>query len=234
MVDRAAAAFISAQPVLDFIMTSARLNDPRQALSATSIRAASRAIKGVKIELRLPGGKRRSYRAKGLTSTSVAASVFENDQLGRKESVASFFEREHKLRLQFPNLPCVDVSLSKAKPRWLPAELCHVLQGALAASRPLSARISLTCRSSLTGQRRLLVDTSDASAAMIKLCASKPWDRKRDIEQTMRNAVCGDPTLRAFGLQVSGDMTSVDGRVLNVPTIEYGGSKSARPALVLR
>ena len=148
VVDMAAAAFVSAQPAPDYVLRVVNGRDYRSPLAPGAIRSASKAIKGLKVELRIQDAsgveKKRQYRAKGLTLNPASGCMFDNEALGKKESVVAYFERENKVKLQLPHWPCLDVSKEKSRPCWLPLEFCHIL----------------------AGQRRLLVEDSVASAAI--------------------------------------------------------------------
>ena len=207
VIDTAAAAFVSAQSVSSYVRAAsgARPNAP---LTPRDIRAASKALRGLKVECRFADAKtgaqrRRAHRCKGLTLQPASAAMFDSDGSGGKESVATYFQRAYGLKLREPHLPCVDVSASKAKPCWLPMELCSVV----------------------AGQRRVLVEDAVASAAIIRETAVRPADRLRLIEAEVKD-IAALPTLAAFGLKVSTQMARVAGRVLPTPTLEYAGGKT--------
>ena len=208
VVDRAAAAFVCAQPVLELIKAVVGANDQQlrgQPMPPQAHRMASKALRGVKVEMRITtasGTTKRSYRVKGLTATPANKSMFDNEALGRKQSVAEYYATQKGTTLQYANLPCLDVSLTKSRPVWVPAELCHVI----------------------SGQRRQLVEDPMASAAMIKMTATRPGDRRALIENAAKSHVDQDPTMRSFGISVKPEMTAVEGRVLPTPTVEYKGN----------
>jgi len=202
VVDLAASAFVCAQPVTSYV--SALCAGAQ--LTPRNIRAASKALRGLKVECRFVDtrtGKerRRSHRCKGLTLQAAAGAMFDSDT-GSKESVAAYYQRAYGLKLAQPGLPCVDASISKARPCWIPMELCTIV----------------------AGQRRVMVDDAVAAAAMIRETATRPQERAKRIEAEMRG-VAQLPTLAAFGMRVSPAMTQLQGRVLDTPTMEYGGGK---------
>ena len=94
VVDRAAAAFVCAQPVLELIKAVVGANDQQlrgQPMPPQAHRMASKALRGVKVEMRITtasGTTKRSYRVKGLTATPANKSMFDNEALCRKQSVA--------------------------------------------------------------------------------------------------------------------------------------------------
>jgi eukaryotic translation initiation factor 2C len=143
-----------------------------------------------------------------VTPRGASECKFRNDELGGNDTVAAYFNRKFpRTQLQFPAFPCVDVSKSSAKPVWIPMEHCVVV----------------------AGQRRQLVDDPLASANMIKHTATKPDDRWRHIEKTVREHVSGDATMTAFGVGVSASMKELEGRVLRAPDLEYGGAARVAP-----
>jgi eukaryotic translation initiation factor 2C len=154
-------------------------------------------------------GPKRQHRARGVTRPGADACTFRNYDLGRNDNVAAYFNRKFPdAQLQYPRFPCVDVSKSASKPVWIPMEHCAVV----------------------AGQRRQLVDDPKASAEMIKQTTSKPDQRWRHIEGTVRDHVAGDATLAAFGVGVSANTKALQGRVLPAPDLEYGGGARVKPA----
>ena len=70
----------------------------------------------------------------------------------------------------------------------------------------------------------------DAVAKMIRFTAVKPMDRQKKIlDNLMKNnkKYKDDPYAKEFGINVSGEMATLQGRVLDAPFIEYAGGKAA-------
>lgn len=202
VVDRAAAAFVKAQSVEKYIAEVTNFGEPR--VGTREWAKAHKALRGIKVQIQLPGdpSTRRDHRARGLSRMPASQCVFQNDDLGRSDDVASYFARKLGRPLRYANLPCVDVSRSAAKPIMLPIELCSVV----------------------AGQRRTLVDDPVASAAMIKQTALRPSARKAEIITAVAQHVAQDATMAAFGLAVAPQMRKLSGRVLSPPLLQYSRS----------
>ena len=125
---------------------------------------------------------------------------------GREISVIDYFQRHHKRRLKYPELPCVICGTS-AKPVYFPLEVCHV-----------------------PAQRRQLLQDSTASAEMIRVTAAGPDNRKRDIQSQMQNYVCKDRTPRDYGLDIKSQMVQVRARVLTPPRVFYSRDQFLDPS----
>ena len=208
VVDRAAAAFVKAQSVEQYLaeVTGSR-GQLQLAAGSHAWKKAHKALRGIKVQIQ-PGDPttRRQYRARGLTQQPASACTFPNADLGRQDTVAAYFARKMGRALRLPHLPCVDVSRSAAKQILLPIELCTVV----------------------AGQRRQLVDDPVASAAMIRETAMRPADRKAAIEQSVAAHVAGDAVMAAFGLSVAPQMRRLTGRVLPKPILQYRGGANAQ------
>lgn len=67
------------------------------ALRPGEVSLVHKALRGLKVELRFTDSKgatiRRAMRAKGVTKLGANQCLFDNDELGKKESVADYFKR---------------------------------------------------------------------------------------------------------------------------------------------
>lgn len=165
---------------------------------------AHAAFKGLKVELtHFPGQKRRKT-SRGLSKLSAQRLKFRDDQ-NREVSVAEYFLKAHKIRLRFPDLPCV-VCGTGTKPVYFPLEVCHV-----------------------PAQRQQLLQDSKASADMIRVTALPPHVRRREIQNAVQSHVVKDQNHRRFGLEVNAQMVKLVGRVLTPPDIFYAGDQVLSP-----
>jgi eukaryotic translation initiation factor 2C len=77
------------------------------------------------------------------------------------------------------------------------------------------------------GQRCMKKLTDMQTSTMIKATARSAPDREKEINSLIRRAdFNNDPYLQTFGINVSNQMTEVQGRVLRAPTLQYGGRVS--------
>jgi eukaryotic translation initiation factor 2C len=110
-------------------------------------------------------------------------------------SVAEYFHAKYQIRLRFPQLPVVNVG-STRRPTWLPIEVCEVA----------------------VGQRCTSMENVD-TAAIIKHTCVKPDQRKRAIEDGLRDAA-SDPFREAFGVEISSRMERVAAKTLQPPELD--------------
>ncbi|XP_023602929.1 protein argonaute-2, partial [Myotis lucifugus] len=121
-------------------------------------------------------------------------------------TVAQYFKDRHKLVLRYPHLPCLQVG-QEQKHTYLPLEVCNIV----------------------AGQRCIKKLTDNQTSTMIRATARSAPDRQEEISKLMRSASFNtDPYVREFGIMVKDEMTDVTGRVLQPPSILYGGRVRAR------
>jgi len=85
------------------------------------------------------------------------------------------------------------------------------------------------CRLESQGQPRAKKLQDDAVSDMIRLTAVKPLDRQKKIMEGLKknnNVFKNNPYAQEFGITISGEMTTLNGRVLAPPSIMYKDSKS--------
>ncbi|KAJ6661468.1 hypothetical protein lerEdw1_014377 [Lerista edwardsae] len=80
----------------------------------------------------------------------------------------------------------------------------------------------------VAGQRCIKKLTDNQTSTMIRATARSAPDRQEEISKLMRSASFNtDPFVREFGIMVKDEMTDVTGRVLQPPSILYGGRNKA-------
>ncbi|XP_027205239.1 protein argonaute-1 [Dermatophagoides pteronyssinus] len=205
-IDVSATAFYKAQPVVDFLMEVLDYRDDhiRKALSDSMRVKFTKEIKGLKIEITHCGTMRRKYRVCNVTRRPAQLQSFplqlENGQT-IECTVAKYFLDKYKMKLRYPNLPCLQVG-QEHKHTYLPIEVCNIV----------------------SGQRCIRKLTDMQTSTMIKATARSAPDREREINNLVKKAdFNNDPYVREFGLSISNMMMEVKGRVLPPPKIQYGG-----------
>ena len=95
-------------------------------------------------------------------------------------------------RLQYPRLPCLNVGRPN-KEIWLPMEVCFVIRG----------------------QRRMKLDERQ-QAAMVTQASQDPKARLEWIQRCVRThaKLDADPSVRAFGMNVSDTLSEVRSRAV--------------------
>ncbi len=219
-VDVAATAFYTQQKVFDFLCTVLRKCSPRNAtdpltdddrrrfedydLKDSERKQFSREIKGLRIVVsHLPYP--RKYKVVDVTRYSARDQTFPLEN-GSKCTVEKYFSETYpKLSRLYPRLPCLHVG-QKNRNVYLPIGVCTIVGGQ-------------KCAKKLTD-----VQTSK----MIRETAKPPRVRENTINETVKRANFG-PVANEFGIRVSDKMMEVDSRVLDPPTLKYGGSRTVQP-----
>nr|CAD7264340.1 unnamed protein product [Timema shepardi] len=161
-------------------------------------------LKGLKVDYVLPNqpSSKRCYRVNKLVGTANKT-TFSFD--GRTITVAEYFLKEKRLKLEYPDLPCLHVgSPNRENPIYVPAEYCTIVK-----SQVIIKKMNET-----------------QTANMVKVAATSAEDRKRKIMEALKlvnfNA---SPTVREFGFSISDQFTKVDARILNPPALTYKENK---------
>ncbi|XP_015943864.2 protein argonaute 7 [Arachis duranensis] len=139
------------------------------------------------------------YRVYGLTE-DITENLWFADRDGRNLRLLTYFKDHYNYDIQFRKLPCLQIS--RSKPCYLPMELCVICEG----------------------QKFLGKLSDDQTARILKMGCQRPGERKTIIEGVMRGQVgptSGDQE-REFKLNVSREMTRLNGRILHPPKLKLG------------
>ena len=160
-------------------------------------------IKDLKICYNVPGpnGYKRNHQVNQLMPAANKLKVKLDS--GEECTIEKYFKDKYNHQLDFPNYPCIHVGKPE-KTVYLPIELCIMRKQVL----PKFKHIDVT-------QHKKMIR---AAAKML------PTKRRTIIEQNLKNLSNHyekDPYANAFGLRVQGEMTKLDGRVLDPPSLKY-------------
>ncbi|KAK2174077.1 hypothetical protein NP493_830g00028 [Ridgeia piscesae] len=211
-IDVSATAFYKAQPVIEFmceVLDIRDIHDQRRPLTDSQRVKFTKEIKGLKVEITHCGSMKRKYRVCNVTRRPAQTQSFPL-QLDTGQTVectvAKYFFERYKMKLSYPHLPCLQVG-QEQKHTYLPLEVCNVVGG----------------------QRCIKKLTDMQTSTMIKATARSAPDREKEINNLVRRAdFNNDHYLQTFGINVSNQMTEVQGRVLSAPKIQYGGRTKAQ------
>eukprot|EP00735_Rhodelphis_limneticus_P006163 TRINITY_DN18534_c0_g1::TRINITY_DN18534_c0_g1_i1::g.1079::m.1079 TRINITY_DN18534_c0_g1::TRINITY_DN18534_c0_g1_i1::g.1079 ORF type:complete len:831 (+),score=132.82,sp/Q8CJG0/AGO2_MOUSE/35.61/6e-146,Piwi/PF02171.12/6.8e-81,PAZ/PF02170.17/4.9e-19,PAZ/PF02170.17/4.1e+03,DUF1785/PF08699.5/1.1e-14 TRINITY_DN18534_c0_g1_i1:94-2586(+) len=173
-------------------------------LNRAQILAIEKETRNIKIQLIHLGDQKRTCF--GLTAEPANKLKFNHKESGKDYIVSEYFKDKYKKPLTFPHFPCV--KLHKEKPIFIPMELCLISPGQWYRKKlnPMQTQ------------------------EMIRATAQKPHERKRTIEEGLRNSQFDtNPLLKHFGFSIDKRMAQVTGRVLPAPVIQYsqsGGKKT--------
>lgn len=151
----------------------------------------------------------RKYRIVKLTREAANRVDFPIEVNGRtvRKRVSDYFLEQYQRRLQYPQLPCLQVG-PESKKVYLPLEVCEILEGQ-------------HCKKKMTESQ---------TSEMIKKTARPPVERFREIQQIVRRAdFNNDPYNREFGIRVSTDPLQLDGRVIDPPNVRYNNDRRIMP-----
>ncbi|XP_041421426.1 protein argonaute-2 isoform X1 [Xenopus laevis] len=206
-IDVSATAFYKAQPVIEFmceVLDFKSIEEQQKPLTDSQRVKFTKEIKGLKVEITHCGQMKRKYRVCNVTRRPASHQTFPLQQESGQTvecTVAQYFKDRHKLVLRYPHLPCLQVG-QEQKHTYLPLEVCNIV----------------------AGQRCIKKLTDNQTSTMIRATARSAPDRQEEISKLMRSASFNtDPFVREFGIMVKDDMTDVTGRVLQPPSILYGG-----------
>lgn len=211
-IDVSATAFYKSQPVIEFlceVLDVRDITEQRRPLIDSQRVKFTKEIKGLKVEITHCGNMKRKYRVCNVTRRPAQTQSFPL-QLDTGQTVectvAKYFQDRYKIKLQYPHLPCLQVG-QEQKHTYLPLEVCNIVGG----------------------QRCMKKLTDMQTSTMIKATARSAPDREKEINSLIRRAdFNNDPYLQTFGINVSNQMTEVQGRVLRAPTLQYGGRTRAQ------
>ncbi|XP_032447863.1 protein argonaute-2 [Lynx canadensis] len=206
-----ATAFYKAQPVIEFVcevLDFKSIEEQQKPLTDSQRVKFTKEIKGLKVEITHCGQMKRKYRVCNVTRRPASHQTFPLQQESGQTvecTVAQYFKDRHKLVLRYPHLPCLQVG-QEQKHTYLPLEVCNIV----------------------AGQRCIKKLTDNQTSTMIRATARSAPDRQEEISKLMRSASFNtDPYVREFGIMVKDEMTDVTGRVLQPPSILYGGRNKA-------
>ncbi|TMS18725.1 Protein argonaute-2 [Larimichthys crocea] len=206
-IDVSATAFYKAQPVIEFmceVLDFKSIEEQQKPLTDSQRVKFTKEIKGLKVEITHCGQMKRKYRVCNVTRRPASHQTFPLQQENGQTiecTVAQYFKDKYKLILRYPHLPCLQVG-QEQKHTYLPLEVCNIV----------------------AGQRCIKKLTDNQTSTMIRATARSAPDRQDEISKLMRSANFNtDPYVREFGVMVRDEMTEVNGRVLQAPSILYGG-----------
>ncbi|KMZ60694.1 Protein argonaute 7 [Zostera marina] len=208
-VDFAVTAFHESISVISFLQKRCDfLKDLSQrktrTLSGEEKRLVEKAMKNVRVFVCHRDTDQR-YRVCCLTDETTENLRF-RDRDGTELKVVDYYMDVYKHDIQFRNLPCLQISRSKAC--YLPMELCIVCEG----------------------QKFLGKLSDDQTAKILKMGCQKPGERRKVINGVMSGDVspaCGGYA-SGFKLNVSREMTKLQGRVLQPPKLRFGDGGHVR------
>ncbi|KAF8791225.1 Protein argonaute-2-like protein [Argiope bruennichi] len=207
-----ATAFYQKGPILKFIADFLHIEDRElqqmKCLKDSDITKIGKQLKSARIEV-IHLKYRRKYRVVNLTKDSAQNKIFNNttaDGQSVKMSVAQYFALNYT-PLKYPNLPCIQVN-PENRGIFIPIEVCHLVEG-----QHFRAKLD-----------------DKQSAQMIRFTSQPPKKRLEEIKETITSARFNeDPCVREFGLKVSTEPLSLEGRVLEPPDVIYKDNKKVTP-----
>ncbi|XP_058081084.1 protein argonaute 16-like [Magnolia sinica] len=197
-------------PVIDFLTTNQNLRDYRQIDWAK----AQKMLKNMRVKAR---HNSMEFKIRGLSEMPCNQQLFslkmrngdgaDGDGQTTEITVYDYFLKKGIELSSSAYMPCLDVGKPK-RPNYLPLELCT-----LVSLQRYTKALSTMQRSSLVEKSR-----------------QKPQERIRVVTDALRNnRYDEDVLLSACGISIDKQLTPVDGRVLNAPTLKVGNSEDCVP-----
>lgn len=160
-------------------------------------------------------GYKRKYKLHRVLGTHAANTFFDCEEFNTKRmSVKDYFKRKYNITLRHAtDLPVLDVG-SRAKPSYLPAEICEIDPG--------------------NAYRGKLGDRE--TAAMIGVAKNQPRVTAELITgpgfESLALIPGSNDTLTNFGVEITPSMVDIPGRELPAPSLSYRGQTPQRPQVL--
>ena len=171
-----------------------------------AIDMTNREIRDLKVRFERPDGAKRDYRMNKLGKNAHQQTFFLESKKA-KVSIAVYFKEEYNYVIKYPQLPVVHVG-AKNKSNYLPMELLRLKRQACPQSKVLG---------------------DVATSNMIKVTAVRPDERQQFIRENLRERQqkhFKNGHAEAFGISVSDKFESIDGRILDAPSLAYGKQRN--------
>ncbi|CAK1600809.1 unnamed protein product [Parnassius mnemosyne] len=217
-IDVAHKGFPKKQSMIDALTRDFRL-DPRQPLEQQrreqrSVENFHNFIKGLRVNAVIAGdtsnrGQKREFICNGVVDppNKLYFTMTHPDGRQQKMSVADYYLKEKKCRLQFPNLNCLWVG-PKNKNIYFPMELLEVVPGQALRKQLNEMQLS----------------------KMVREAATPPNIRMQKIEDVIKDMnYARSPLFKEFGLSISEKFLQVEAKVLQPPKLMVGAGRTVDP-----
>lgn len=165
-------------------------------------------MKGIQFNTTYLKYNSRTHRCGGLTRNGAGNQRFQIEN-GPQTTVADYFAKEYKIKLRFPDMPCLMVGNPKSgNVKYFPLELMMV-----------AARQRSPGKLDEMGTANMI--KAVATPAPVRL-----EETERQAKQAIENAL---PMARKYGMKINPKMESQTARVLPAPGLEYGQKKVIPP-----
>ncbi|CAG4973952.1 unnamed protein product [Parnassius apollo] len=217
-IDVAHKGFPKKQSMIDALTRDFRL-DPTQPLEQQrreqrSVENFHNFVKGLRVNAVIGGdtstrGQKREFICNGVVDPPIKLyfTMTHPDGRQQKMSVAEYYLKEKKYRLQYPNLNCLWVG-PKNKNIYFPMELLEVVPGQALRKQLNEMQLS----------------------KMVREAATPPNIRKQKIEDVIKDMnYSRSPLFKEFGLSISEKFLQVEAKVLQPPKLMVGQGRSIDP-----
>lgn len=205
-VDQVYTEFYSAGMLLDVVADAFGVQDYNdiQVTSEEDTRKLARCIR--RLSVNVVHRQTSLKQVQGVSAYPAHSTTF--DVGGRQMSVVDYFLSRYHVRLQYPNLPPVNLGGQQpGRQAWVPLELCEVAPG-----QP--------CKGS----------ECSFSSTQRQLTSPRPRERRRVIDGIREQINLDNPVMDIYGVRVDRYMAAVAARVLDAPGIQYA-NEVVRPKL---
>ncbi|KAF1752588.1 hypothetical protein GCK72_019143 [Caenorhabditis remanei] len=157
---------------------------------------------------------KKDFKFFEVTEKSAEQLMFFDEELGRNISVAEFFLLKRRIRLRYPNLPCIQKKPTKMNNRFIafPMEFVTLIAEPkrYAGLSTLEMKSEMVRWTTFTAKQRLLV--------LQHIIGQK---KITDVPPVVDN---NDRYMSRHGITIEKEMLSVKASVLPPPTVVYGGN----------
>eukprot|EP00189_Rhodosorus_marinus_P008451 CAMPEP_0184754634 /NCGR_PEP_ID=MMETSP0315-20130426/44719_1 /TAXON_ID=101924 /ORGANISM="Rhodosorus marinus, Strain UTEX LB 2760" /LENGTH=850 /DNA_ID=CAMNT_0027234059 /DNA_START=67 /DNA_END=2619 /DNA_ORIENTATION=+ len=206
-VDLKFSAFYDEQNLIQFSRSVMRFPEnkpfPRK-LQDRDRRTILKELKGVPTNT-FHTGRKMKHTVHDISMMGANEIFFENTKTGKNMNVVEYLQEAYGIKLDYPNLQCAKVN--KRRDVFVPLELLFI-----------------------PSHRKRKALTPAQTQSIVRLAAVKPPVRLRSIHDIMRRSgLSRDPLVKEFGVQVGAKPVEIKARVLDAPSVLFGGNSRVTP-----
>mmetsp|Transcript_32514 Transcript_32514/g.127514 ORF Transcript_32514/g.127514 Transcript_32514/m.127514 type:complete len:728 (+) Transcript_32514:190-2373(+) len=150
-------------------------------------------------------GKRMKHTVHDISMMGANEIFFENTKTGKNMNVVEYLQETYDIKLDYPKLQCAKVN--KRRDVFVPLELLFI-----------------------PSHRKRKPLTPHQTQSIVRLAAVKPQNRLKSIHDIMRRSgLSRDPLVKEFGLRVNAEPMEIKARVLDPPSVLFGGNSRVNP-----
>ncbi|KAG8066276.1 hypothetical protein GUJ93_ZPchr0004g39746 [Zizania palustris] len=210
-VDYSVMPFHNAGRVLDIVRTLVRRLYHTTKLDKYQLEDLKNELRGKRVTVTHRGQTKPEYIVKGLTDEPASKITFVDSKSGKQTKILDYYSDRYNKVIEYPELPCLDLSKSKDKPNYVPIELCHLLEGQRYPKASLDKRGDINIKL----KRKGLISADKRKQEILDLVGAK-------------DGPCRGEVADKFGISLDVKMMEVTGRILPRPNLKLISNTQAK------